>query len=78
MQKWGYHAKDELKEELLFEVRSSPERRALEWKGEGGFVLALETEEGPRLEILVQEGMTVRTREALIACWAAKCWAPLS
>jgi hypothetical protein len=90
MEKRGYHAEDELKERLLFEVARMPgkgRRMSLgwgfnggaqakyEWRDVDGQLVGEESERTSWLRLVDGEGMGVKIREALITCWAARCWA---
>ncbi|KZL82798.1 fumarylacetoacetate hydrolase [Colletotrichum incanum] len=69
--KYGYHADEELSRELLFVAESvallSKNKR---WKDGDGVCVAEET--AGTLSLVVD--LTPQRKDALLACWAARCW----
>ncbi|KAF9878846.1 fumarylacetoacetate hydrolase [Colletotrichum karsti] len=71
LEKYGYHANDEIKRELLFAGESvAVLSKETKWKDGSGILVATESKGTLRLAI----DLPAERNDALIACWAAKCW----
>jgi hypothetical protein len=73
IERYGYHSKEEWNKDLLFMAKGTGlinSSKVRTWIGRKGRVVAVEIE--GRLEITA--GVSVGTKEVLLACWATKLW----
>lgn len=72
MQKYGYRASEEWNRELLFTLK--PDRKGLRWIHADGRVIAIDDEDGFRLQGNETGEVERQMRDLLVTCWTAKNW----
>ncbi|KAL0941352.1 fumarylacetoacetate hydrolase [Colletotrichum truncatum] len=71
MEKYGYHAKDEIARELLFAGETvALLSKDTKWRDGNGVCVA--TESKGKMSFVVD--LPAQMKDALLACWVSKCW----